>query len=50
MLVLAAIMILLGLFIPGLGWLLWIGIGFAIVGLILNLMPMGENPKRWRYY
>lgn len=50
MLVIAAVMILLGLFVAGLGWLLWVGIGFGLVGLILNLAPRGENPKRWRYY
>ena len=50
MIVLGIILILLGAFVAGLGFLLWIGVGVLILGLILNLVPMGEGGRRWRYY
>ena len=43
------VLILLGLFVAGLGWMLWAGIIVLVLGLVLGFVPMGEG-RRWRYY
>lgn len=48
MIVIALVLIALGLFLPGWGMALWIGLGVLIVGLILNLAP--RDGVRWRYW
>lgn len=46
MIVLAIILILLGLFVASIKFLLWIGIVLLVVGLILNLVPIGGSRRR----
>lgn len=45
MIVLGIILILLGLFVASVKFLLWLGIVLLIVGLVLNLVPIG-GPRR----
>lgn len=46
MIVLGIILILLGLFVASIKFLLWIGIILLVVGLILNLVPIGGSRRR----
>lgn len=46
MIVLGIILILLGLFVASIKFLLWIGIVLLVVGLILNLVPIGGSRRR----
>jgi len=44
--VLGIILILLGLFVASVKFLLWLGIVLLIVGLVLNLVPIGGSRRR----
>ena len=46
MIVLGIILILLGLFVASIKFLLWLGIVLLVVGLILNLIPIGGARRR----
>lgn len=46
MIVLGIILILLGLFVASVKFLLWLGIVLLIVGLVLNLVPIGGSRRR----
>lgn len=46
MIVLGIILILLGLFVASIKFLLWLGIVLLVVGLILNLIPIGGSRRR----
>lgn len=50
MIILALVLIALGLFLPGWGIALWIGLGVLVVGLFLNFAPRGEGARRGRYW
>jgi len=45
---LGVILLILALLVPALKVLLWVGVVLLIVGLVLNLVPIGG--KRRRYY
>jgi len=47
MVILGVVLIILGLLVAGLHLLLWIGIALVIIGLILNLVPLGGSTHRW---
>lgn len=54
MIFIGAVAALIG-WLAGIQILLWIGIGFALVGLLFNLAVIGPPPsegqrRRWRYY
>ncbi len=46
-------MVVLGIILALIGWLasisilLWIGVVLIIVGLVLNLVPIGGTTRRW---
>ncbi|NHN57328.1 hypothetical protein G9U51_16275 [Calidifontibacter sp. DB0510] len=46
MIALGVILIILGLLVASLKFLLWIGIVLLIVGLVLNLVPIGGTRRR----
>lgn len=46
MIILGIILILLGLFVASIKFLLWIGIILLIIGLVLNLVPIGGSRRR----
>ncbi len=46
-------MVVLGIILALIGWLasipilLWLGVVLVIVGLVLNLVPIGGTTRRW---
>ena len=46
-------MVILGIILALIGWLasisilLWIGLILIVVGLVLNLVPIGGSTRRW---
>lgn len=47
MVILGIILALIGAFVPNLGFLIWLGIALAILGLLLNFVPIGGAPHRF---
>lgn len=46
MITLGIILAIIGFLVGSLSWLLWVGIVLIVVGLILNLIPIGGGRHR----
>ncbi|GAA0291991.1 hypothetical protein [Kineococcus aurantiacus] len=46
MIVLGVILLILGLLVPSVHVLLWVGVALIVVGLVLNLVPIGGSRRR----
>lgn len=46
MITLGVILAIIGIVVSSVSWLLWVGIVLIVVGLILNLVPIGGSRRR----